>query len=100
MPMTTTNEPSLEHQLGNVYQRAGDSRQALRHYQQSIKHEEARGNIFGAGQTRIGIALLHAGDGRTSDALQYARSRAGQLRPGRARRGRARQPDQGAYRPA
>ncbi len=63
-----------EHQLGNVYQRAGDSRQALRHYQQSIKHEEARGNIFGAGQTRIGIALLHAGDGRTSDALQYARA--------------------------
>jgi len=64
----------FENQLGNIYHRAGDTGQALRHYQRSIQHEEARGNIYGAGQTRFNIALLLAGDGRVSDALLYARA--------------------------
>ncbi len=63
-----------ENQLGLIYRRAGDTGQALRHYQQSIQHDEARGNIYGAGQTRYNIALLLAGVGRTSDALLYARA--------------------------
>ena len=63
-----------ENQLGIVYSRAGDTGQALRHYQQSIQHEEARGNIYRAGQTRYNIALLLAGDGRIGDALHYARA--------------------------
>jgi tetratricopeptide (TPR) repeat protein len=65
---------SAEHQLGTTYQRAGDSGQALRHYQQSLHHEEARGNIFGAGITRYSIALLLDGAGRAGDALAYARA--------------------------
>jgi tetratricopeptide (TPR) repeat protein len=69
-----------EHQLGNTYARAGDTRQALRHYQQSIVHEEARGNSYGAGQSRQGIAILLAADGRASDALQYARAALGNYR--------------------
>jgi tetratricopeptide (TPR) repeat protein len=64
----------IEHQLGLIYRRAGDTRQALRHYQRSIQHEEARGNIYGAGQTRYSIALLLARGGRTGDALAYARA--------------------------
>ncbi len=63
-----------EHQLGNIYSRAGDTRQALRHYQQAIQHEEAQGDIYRAGQTRYNIALLLANDGRISDALLYARA--------------------------
>jgi tetratricopeptide (TPR) repeat protein len=63
-----------EHQLGNIYERAGDTSQALRHYQQAIQHEEARGNIFGAGKTRYNIALLLAADSRIGDALLYARA--------------------------
>jgi tetratricopeptide (TPR) repeat protein len=63
-----------ENQLGAIYSRAGDTRQALRHYQQSIKHKEARGDIFGAGQTRHDIALLLAADGRVGDAFHYARA--------------------------
>ncbi len=63
-----------ENHLGAVYHRAGDIGQALRHYQLSIQHEEARGNIFGAGQTRFNIALLLADDGRIGDALHYARA--------------------------
>ena len=63
-----------ENQLGNVFSRAGDTGQALRHYQRSIQHEEARGDIYGAGLTRYNIALLLADDGRISDALHYARA--------------------------
>ena len=65
---------AAEQQLGNTYRRAGDTRQALRHYQQAIQHHEARGNIYGAGQTRHGIALLLGADGQISDALHYARA--------------------------
>ena len=61
-------------QIGNVYRQAGDTRQALRHYQQSIAHDEARGNTYGAGQTRFNIALLLEDADRRADALLYARA--------------------------
>jgi tetratricopeptide (TPR) repeat protein len=61
-------------QLGNVYSVVGDTRQALHHYQQSIRNEEARGNIYGAGVGRYNIALLLQDDGRPGDALHYARA--------------------------
>jgi tetratricopeptide (TPR) repeat protein len=64
----------LHNQLGNIYSEAGDTRRALHHYQQAIKQQEARGNIYGAGQTRYNIALLLRDDGRISDALHYARA--------------------------
>jgi tetratricopeptide (TPR) repeat protein len=63
-----------ENQLGLIYRRAGDTGQALRHYQQSIQHKETRGDVFGAGQTRYNIAVLLDDDGRTGDALHYARA--------------------------
>jgi hypothetical protein len=59
---------TTEHQLGNVYHRAGDTSQALRHYQRSFRHHEARGDIYTAGQTRYGIAVLLASDGRITHA--------------------------------
>jgi len=65
---------SREHQLGVIFARAGDTRQALRHYQQAVQHQEARGNIYGAGQTRFAIAILLAGADRVDDALAYARA--------------------------
>jgi tetratricopeptide (TPR) repeat protein len=64
----------IEHQLGNIYRWAGDTRQALRHYQQAIQHDEARGDVYRAGHTRERIVFLLAGDGRISDALLYARA--------------------------
>jgi tetratricopeptide (TPR) repeat protein len=63
-----------EHQLGIVYTYVGDGGQALRHYQAAIQHHEARGDHYGAGGTRLNIALLLARDGRGSDALLYARA--------------------------
>jgi len=63
---------TAHHQLGITYAEAGDVRQALHHYQQALHHMEARGNTYGAGQTRYAIALLFAGAGRPGDALHYA----------------------------
>ena len=63
-----------ENQLGTVYSKTGDIGQALRHYQRSIQHQEARGDIYAAGQTRYNIALLLTGDGQISDALHYGRA--------------------------
>lgn len=63
-----------ENQLGNIYAKAGDISQALRHYQQAIQHAEARRDIHGAGQTRENIAILLVKDGRIRDALHYARA--------------------------
>ena len=63
-----------EHQLGVIYHRAGDTAEALRHYQRAIQHIEAQGDLFEAGRARSNIAILLAGDGRISDALHYARA--------------------------
>jgi tetratricopeptide (TPR) repeat protein len=63
-----------QNQIGNIYSQAGDTRRALHHYQQSIRHDEARGNTYGAGQTRYNIAILLQEDGRPADALHYARA--------------------------
>ena len=64
----------IENQLGTIYGRAGDTRQALRHYQQAIQHDQARGYVYGAAQDRYNIAVLLARDGRVGDALLYARA--------------------------
>ena len=60
--------------IGNIHSEIGDVPQALGHYQQSLRHMEARGDTYGAGQTRFNIALLLANNGRASDALHYARA--------------------------
>jgi tetratricopeptide (TPR) repeat protein len=61
-------------QIGIIYRQAGDTRRALDHYQQSIRFKEARGDIYGAGQTRYNIAILLEAGGRPGDALHYARA--------------------------
>ena len=65
---------TAENQLGLVFMRPGDISQALRHFQRSIQHKEARGYIHGAGQTRYNIARLLDGDGQIAHALLYARA--------------------------
>jgi tetratricopeptide (TPR) repeat protein len=63
-----------ENQLGNLFRRAGDTGQALRHYQRSIQHMEACGDIYKAGKIRYNIAILLTDVGRLDDALHYARA--------------------------
>jgi tetratricopeptide (TPR) repeat protein len=67
-------QATAQSQLGAIYRRAGNTGRALRHYQQSIQHAEARDDIYAAGEARYNIALLFAGVGRNSDALPYARA--------------------------
>ncbi|MCA1697139.1 MAG: tetratricopeptide repeat protein, partial [Actinobacteria bacterium] len=63
---------TAHNQLGLISAVVGDIPQALHHYQQAIQHEEARGDTYGAGQTRYNIALLLNQAGRPGDALHYA----------------------------
>jgi tetratricopeptide (TPR) repeat protein len=64
----------IYHRIGSLFAQAGDVRMALLHFQKSLAHEEARGNTYGAGQTRHNIAAILAADGRPDDALLYARA--------------------------
>jgi tetratricopeptide (TPR) repeat protein len=73
-PADAENLAVIHHQLGLIYQEAGYTRQALHHFQQAIDQEETRGNIYGAGQTRLAIAGLLGEAGRLQDALLYARA--------------------------
>jgi tetratricopeptide (TPR) repeat protein len=63
-----------ENQLGLTFPRVADVGQALRHYQRSVQHQEARGDIYTAGLTRHNIAVLLDVNGRADDALHYARA--------------------------
>jgi tetratricopeptide (TPR) repeat protein len=59
-------------QLGLVYGVTGDLDRALSHYQQSIRYQEIRGNVFDATQTRCNVALTLANAGRLHDARLYS----------------------------
>jgi tetratricopeptide (TPR) repeat protein len=65
---------TAHNQLGNIHSDDGDIPRALAHYQQSLHHDEARGDTFGAGRARFNIALLLGKNGRAGDALLYARA--------------------------
>jgi len=62
----------IHHQLGTVYQRAGDLDRALLHYRQAIRYREGAGNQYGAGRTRYNVAVLLARFDRLTDARAYA----------------------------
>jgi tetratricopeptide (TPR) repeat protein len=75
LPADDAEELATTHnQLGIIYSEAGDARRALHHFQQAIRFREARSDLYGAGQTRFNIARLLRADGRTGDALLYARA--------------------------
>jgi len=62
----------IHHQIGNIYNAAGDLDRALEHYRKSIGFEESAGNIFGAAQSRYIVASALAQGGRFADAKEYA----------------------------
>lgn len=68
------NRGTLENQLGITYALAGDTSQALHHYQRSLQHKEHRGDIYAAGETLLNIAIMLDLSGRVNDALRYARA--------------------------
>ncbi len=62
----------MHHQLGNIYDDAGEFDRALPYWRNSIRYEEMAGNIYGAAQTRYNIARGLAFAGRLTDAREYA----------------------------
>jgi len=73
-PKDDAGRAVAENQLGNIYGDAGDLNRALPHYRESIRLEEARGNLFGAALTRFNVAVHLARAGRFTDAREYARA--------------------------
>jgi tetratricopeptide (TPR) repeat protein len=58
--------------LGIIYNIAGDLDRALDHYRESIRLQEAQGNLYGAAEARRNVAITLEGAGRFADARQYA----------------------------
>jgi tetratricopeptide (TPR) repeat protein len=75
LPQTAVAELGLAHNgLAAVYSVAGDLDRALPHFRDSIRYEEAQGSRFGAGVTRLNVAVSLARHRRFTDALEYARA--------------------------
>lgn len=64
----------IHNQLAVIYDDAGATDSALRHYRQSIQYEEQQDNRYGAGQSRYNVALTLVRAGRNREALLYARA--------------------------
>lgn len=60
------------HQLGLILVQTGDTERALEHYQKSINYEESTGNLYGAAETRVNVAISLTRGGRLADAKEYA----------------------------
>jgi tetratricopeptide (TPR) repeat protein len=63
---------AMHHQLGNIYDAAGDLDEAMAHYRQSISYSESAGDLYGAAQTQRNVALALVQRGRFPDAKEYA----------------------------
>lgn len=61
-------------QLANTYAEAGDIDRALPHWRDSIRYQEAAGNLYDAAQTRSNVAVGLKRAGRFADAMDYARA--------------------------
>jgi tetratricopeptide (TPR) repeat protein len=74
-PPDAVNELATTHnQLGNIYNEAGQTEQAVAHYREAIRYFEQAGNLYGAAITRENVALAYADAGRFEDALLFARA--------------------------
>jgi tetratricopeptide (TPR) repeat protein len=65
---------TCHNQLGNIYNDAGQTEQAVAHYRESIRYDEMQGNLYGAALTRYNVALAYADAARFEDALLFARA--------------------------
>ena len=63
---------AIHTQLGAICRAAGDFERALYYFRESIRLEEARGNLYAAAQARGSVAITLMQVGRLADARQYA----------------------------
>ncbi len=73
-PDAVADHATVHNQFGNIYDSAGDTDSAIRHYQQAIQYFERQDNRYGAGQSRYNAALVLTRAGRNREALLYAQA--------------------------
>ncbi len=72
LPEDAVDDLAVTHnQLGAVYQNSGDMDRALPHFRKAIRLLDA-GNRYGAGRTRLNVAVALARTDRLDDAREYA----------------------------
>lgn len=73
LPPNAVNDLAVVHnQLGSIYNSAGDFDRALRYFRETIRYDEATGNLYGAARTRFNVALTLKQADRLADAREYA----------------------------
>ncbi len=73
LPSSAVDDLAVAHNsLGNLYSEGDDLDHALPHYRESIRYEEAAGNVYAAAQTRFNVALALRDAGHLADAREYA----------------------------
>ncbi len=73
LPHNAVKDLAVAHnQIGNICRSAGDFDRAFLNYRETIRYEEAQGNLYGAANTRFNIALVLAQASRFDEALLYA----------------------------
>jgi tetratricopeptide (TPR) repeat protein len=75
LPQNAVKDLAVAHnQIGNICRSAGDLDRAFLNYRETIRYEEAQGNLYGAANTRFNIALVLAQASRFDEALLYAQA--------------------------
>jgi tetratricopeptide (TPR) repeat protein len=75
LPQNAVKDLAVAHnQIGNICRSAGDLDRAFLNYRETIRYEEAQGNLYGAANTRFNIALVLAQASRFDEALLYAQT--------------------------
>ena len=73
LPSDAVDDLSVTHnQLGNVCRSAGDVDGAVSHYQNAIRYDEKRGDLYSAALNRKNATLALIDIGRLGDARAYA----------------------------
>jgi tetratricopeptide (TPR) repeat protein len=75
LPADAVGDLAVAHnQLGNICSDGGQLGVAQRHWQETIRYDEAAGNRYGAAQTRYNVAVALANRGRFGDGLLWAQA--------------------------
>jgi tetratricopeptide (TPR) repeat protein len=73
-PDEVDTRATFHNQLGNIYNEAGQTEQAVAHYREGIRFFEQAGALYNAAITRENVAIAYAQAGRFEDALLFARA--------------------------
>jgi tetratricopeptide (TPR) repeat protein len=69
-----TDLSPIHNQLGLLYSAVGDFERAREHFEKDAQYEEMAGNRFGAGQTRINMAVMYLRAAKSEDQPSQQRA--------------------------